>query len=127
MKKKKYHITVVGVGYVGLSVGVLLAQQHEVTAVDILADKVEKINKRIVPIDDEDLKYYFQNIPLSLTAYQTGKCAYKNADFIIIAVPTNFDQSSNAFDTSIIESVVEEADEIADMLIDNIYGILQGD
>lgn len=106
---KKYHITVVGMGYVGLSVAVILAQHHEITAVDILDDKVDKINKRITPVKDDELQYYFQNVPLSLTAALTGKHTYKNADFIFIAVPTNYDQSSNSFDTSIIENVVEEA------------------
>ena len=107
--KRKYQITVVGMGYVGLSVAVILAQKHEITAVDMLLEKVEKINKRIAPVKDDELQYYFQNVPLTLTAVQTGKHAYKNADFIFIAVPTNYDQSSNSFDTSIIESVVEEA------------------
>ena len=107
--KSKYQITVVGMGYVGLSVAVMLAQRHEITAVDILLEKVEKINNRISPVKDDELQYYFQNVPLSLTAVQTGKNTYKNADYIFIAVPTNYDQLSNSFDTSIIESVVEDA------------------
>lgn len=108
-KKAKYQITVVGMGYVGLSVAVLLAQHHEVTAVDILLDRVEKINKRISPIKDDDVQYFFQNVSLSLTASQDGKHTYKNADYIIIAVPTNYNQLLNSFDTTIIENVVEEA------------------
>lgn len=66
-------------------------------------------NNRISPVKDDELQYYFQNVPLSLTAVQTGKNTYKNADYIFIAVPTNYDQLSNSFDTSIIESVVEDA------------------
>ena len=101
------NIAVAGTGYVGLSLAVLLAQHNHVTAVDIVPEKVEKINKRISPIQDEYIEKYLAEKDLDLTATTDGASAYKDADFVIIAVPTNYDPQKNFFDTSAVEAVIE--------------------
>ena len=104
---KDLKITVAGTGYVGLPIAVLLAQHHEVTAVDIVPEKVEKINKHISPIQDDYIEDYMANKDLNLTATLNAEIAYKNADFVIIAAPTNYDSEKNFFDTSAVETVVK--------------------
>lgn len=99
-------IAVAGTGYVGLSMATLLAQHHEVTAVDVIADKVEKINKRISPIQDDYIEKFFAEKELKLTATLDGASAYRDADFVIIAAPTNYDPQKNFFDTHHIEDVI---------------------
>ncbi len=101
-------IAVAGTGYVGMSLAVLLAQHHEVTAVDIIPEKVEKINRRISPIQDAEIEEYLSSRPLRLTATLDGDAAYRGADYIIIAAPTNYDSQKNFFDTSAVESVIEQ-------------------
>ena len=100
-------IAVAGTGYVGLSMATLLAQHHQVTAVDVLAEKVEKINNRISPIQDEYIEKFFAEKELNLTATLDGAAAYKEADFVIIAAPTNYDPQKNFFDTHHIEDVID--------------------
>ena len=99
-------IAVAGTGYVGLSMATLLAQHHEVTAVDVVAEKVEKINKRISPIQDDYIEKFFAEKELKLTATLDGASAYRDADFVIIAAPTNYDPQKNFFDTHHIEDVI---------------------
>lgn len=99
-------IAVAGTGYVGLSMATLLAQHHEVTAVDVVAEKVEKINKRISPIQDDYIEKFFAEKELKLTATLDGTSAYSDADFVIIAAPTNYDPQKNFFDTHHIEDVI---------------------
>ena len=101
-------IAVAGTGYVGLSMATLLAQHHEVVAVDIIPEKVEKINNRISPIQDEYIEKYFAEKELNLVATLDAESAYKDADFVIIAAPTNYDSQKNFFDTSAVESVVDK-------------------
>lgn len=100
-------IAVAGTGYVGLSIATLLAQHHKVTAVDIIPEKVEKINNRISPIQDEYIEKYFAEKELNLTATLDGASAYKDADFVVIAAPTNYDPVKNFFDTHHIENVID--------------------
>ena len=100
-------IAIAGTGYVGLSIATLLAQNNEVVAVDIIAEKVEKINKRISPIQDEYIEKYFNEKELNLKATLDTKEAYTDADFVVIAAPTNYDTQKNFFDTSAIENVIE--------------------
>ena len=100
-------IAVAGTGYVGLSIATLLSQKHEVTAVDVLADKVSKINSRVSPIADEYIEKYFSQADLKLTATLDGRSAYANADYVVIATPTNYDPQRNFFDTSHVEEVVK--------------------
>ncbi len=100
-------IAVAGTGYVGLSVATLIAQHHEVVALDIIEEKVEKINKRISPIQDEYIEKYFAEKELNLRATLDAEQAYQNADFVIIAAPTNYDAQKNTFDTSAVETVIE--------------------
>lgn len=100
-------IAVAGTGYVGLSMATLLAQHHQVTAVDVVAEKVEKINNRISPIQDEYIEKFFAEKELNLTATLDGAAAYKDADFVIIAAPTNYDPQKNFFDTHHIEDVID--------------------
>lgn len=102
------NIAVAGTGYVGLSIATLLAQHHQVTAVDIIPEKVEKINRKESPIQDEYIEKYFAEKELNLTATLNAEKAYKSADFIVIAVPTNYDPHTNNFDTSHVEEVIEE-------------------
>lgn len=101
------NIAVAGTGYVGLSIATLLSQHHKVTAVDIIPEKVEKINKRISPIQDEYIEKFFAEKELNLTATLDGAAAYKEADFVIIAAPTNYDPITNYFDTHNIEDVID--------------------
>lgn len=101
-------IAIAGTGYVGLSIATLLSQHNEVVAVDIIADKVEKINKRISPIQDEYIEKYFKEKELNLKATLDTREAYSDADFVVIAAPTNYDSQKNFFDTSAIEAVVTE-------------------
>ena len=100
-------IAVAGTGYVGLSIATLLAQHHEVVAVDVIPEKVEKINKKISPIQDEYIEKYLAEKPLNLVATLDGKAAYKDADFVVIAAPTNYDPKKNFFDTTHVEEVIE--------------------
>ena len=101
------NIAVAGTGYVGLSIATLLSQHHHVTAVDVIAEKVEKINNRISPIQDEYIEKYLAEKELNLTATLDGASAYKNADFVVIAAPTNYDPVKNYFDTSHVEEVID--------------------
>lgn len=100
-------ITVAGTGYVGLSIATLLSQHNEVMAVDIIPEKVEKINKKISPIQDEYIEKYLREKELNLTATLDAEAAYKNADFVVIAAPTNYDSKKNFFDTSAVEAVIK--------------------
>ena len=100
-------IAVAGTGYVGLSIATLLSQNHEVMAVDIVPEKVEKINKRISPIQDEYIEKYLKEKDLNLTATLDAEAAYKDADFVVIAAPTNYDSKKNFFDTSAVEAVIK--------------------
>lgn len=100
-------IAVAGTGYVGLSIATLLAQKHEVVAVDVLPDKVEKINAKQSPIADEFLEKYLSEKPLNLVATLDGRAAYRDADFVVIATPTNYDPKKNFFDTSHVEEVID--------------------
>lgn len=100
-------IAVAGTGYVGLSLATLLSQHHQVTAVDIVPEKVEKINKRISPIQDEYIEKYFSEKDLNLVATLDGERAYSDADYVIIAAPTNYDSKKNFFDTSAVEAVID--------------------
>jgi len=101
-------ITVVGCGYVGLSISTLLARNHNVISLDIVEDKVELINRRISPINDEFIVDYFKNHKLNLLATTNKEVAYRDADFVVIATPTNYDPDKNYFDTSSVESVIED-------------------
>ena len=107
MKGKNMKIAVAGTGYVGLSIATLLAQHHAVTAVDIIPEKVELINSRKSPIQDEYIEKYLAEKDLDLTATLDGASAYKDADFVVIAAPTNYDSKKNFFDTSAVEAVIE--------------------
>ncbi|MBR4273894.1 MAG: UDP-glucose 6-dehydrogenase, partial [Bacteroidales bacterium] len=100
-------IAIAGTGYVGLSMATLLSQNHDVTAVDVIPEKVEKINNRISPIQDEYIEKFFAEKALRLTATLDGASAYKDADFVIIAAPTNYDPVKNFFDTHCIEDVID--------------------
>ena len=100
-------IAVAGTGYVGMSIATLLAQKNHVTAVDVIPEKVEKINKKISPIQDEYIEKYLAEKELDLTATLDGKAAYKDADFVVIAAPTNYDPQKNFFDTHHIEDVID--------------------
>ncbi len=104
---KKYNIAVAGTGYVGLSISTLLAQHNRVTAVDIIPEKVELINNRRSPIQDEYIERYLAEKPLDLTATLDGTAAYADADFVVIAAPTNYDPVKNYFDTSHVEEVID--------------------
>ncbi len=105
--QEKYNIAVAGTGYVGLSIATLLAQHNRVTAVDVIPEKVEKINRRISPIQDEYIEKYLAEKELDLTATLDGTSAYKDADFVVIAAPTNYDPVKNFFDTHCIEDVID--------------------
>ncbi|MCI8512134.1 MAG: nucleotide sugar dehydrogenase [Lachnospiraceae bacterium] len=103
---RQYRIAVAGTGYVGLSMAVLLSQHNRVTAVDVLPERVNLINRRQSPIQDAYIRTYFAEKELKLTATLDAKAAYKNADFVVIAVPANYDPGSQRFDTSVVESVI---------------------
>ena len=100
-------IAVAGTGYVGLSIATLLSRKNEVVAVDIIPGKVEKINRRESPIQDEYIEKYLKEVPLNLTATLDGRAAYADADFVVIAAPTNYDPKKNFFDTSHVEEVID--------------------
>ena len=104
---KKYTIAVAGTGYVGLSVATLLSQKNKVYAVDIIPEKVEMINKRLSPIQDEYIEKYLAEKELDLTATLDAETAYKNADIVVIAAPTNYDSKTQHFDTSAVEAVID--------------------
>lgn len=104
---KQYNIAVAGTGYVGLSIATLLAQHNHVTAVDVIPEKVEKINSGISPIQDEYIEKYLAEKKLDLTATLDGEAAYRDADFVVIAAPTNYDPQTNYFDTHHIEDVID--------------------
>ena len=104
---KKYKIAVAGTGYVGMSIATLLAQHHQVIAVDVIPEKVEKINHRVSPIQDDYIEKYLAEKPLNLTATLDGATAYRDADFVVIAAPTNYDAVKNYFDTSHVEEVID--------------------
>lgn len=106
--EKQYKIAVAGTGYVGLSIATLLSQHHEVSAVDIVPEKIELINKRKSPIQDEYIEKYLGEENLKLTATLDAEAAYSNADFVVIAAPTNYDSKKNFFDTSAVESVIRQ-------------------
>ena len=104
---KDLKFAVAGTGYVGLSIATLLSQHHHVSAVDVVPEKVEKLNKRISPIQDDYIEKYLAEKPLNLVATLDGKAAYKDADFVVIAAPTNYDPVKNYFDTSHVEEVID--------------------
>ena len=104
---KNLRIAVAGTGYVGLSIATLLSQHHHVSAVDVVPEKVEKLNNKISPIQDDYIEKYLAEKPLNLTATLDGKAAYKDADFVVIAAPTNYDPVKNYFDTSHVEEVID--------------------
>ena len=105
-------IAVAGTGYVGLSMAVLLSQQHQVKAVDVIPEKVDMLNRRISPIADEAIEQYLQEKELNLTATVDAVSAYSDADFVIIATPTNYDPQENYFDTSSVESVIRQVERV---------------
>ena len=104
---KDLKIAVAGTGYVGLSIATLLSQRHQVTAVDVIPEKVDLINQRKSPIQDEYIEKYLAEKELNLTATLDGTKAYSDADFVVIAAPTNYDPVKNYFDTSHVEEVIE--------------------
>ena len=104
---KNIKVAVAGTGYVGLSIATLLSQHHHVTAVDVIPEKVEKLNNKISPIQDDYIEKYLAEKPLNLVATLDGKEAYKDADFVVIAAPTNYDPVKNYFDTSHVEEVID--------------------
>ncbi len=104
---KDIKVAVAGTGYVGLSIATLLSQHHHVTAVDVIPEKVEKLNNKISPIQDDYIEKYLAEKPLNLTATLDGRTAYADADFVVIAAPTNYDPVKNYFDTSHVEEVID--------------------
>lgn len=104
---KDIKVAVAGTGYVGLSIATLLSQHHHVTAVDVIPEKVEKLNNKISPIQDDYIEKYLAKKPLNLVATLDGKSAYKDADFVVIAAPTNYDPVKNYFDTTHVEEVID--------------------
>ena len=104
---KDITVAVAGTGYVGLSIATLLSQHHHVTAVDVIPEKVEKLNNKISPIQDDYIEKYLAEKPLNLVATLDGKSAYKDADFVVIAAPTNYDPVKNYFDTTHVEEVID--------------------
>lgn len=105
--EKDIKIAVAGTGYVGLSIATLLSQHHQVTAVDVIPEKVDLINNRLSPIQDKYIEEYLAQRKLNLYATLDGEAAYRNADFVVIAAPTNYDPVKNYFDTSHVEEVIE--------------------
>lgn len=118
-------VAVAGAGYVGLSLVTLLSQHHHVTAVDIIPEKVEKINNRISPIQDDCIEEYFAGMELDLTATLDGESAYADADFVIIAAPTNYDSKRNFFDVSAVGAVtnLDELKRRSDVIVTNRYNV----
>ena len=107
INKIPYNIAVAGTGYVGLSIATLLAQHNHVTAVDIIKEKVDLINNKKSPIQDDYIEEYLASKNLDLTATLDGESAYRHADFVVVAAPTNYDSKKNYFDTSAVENVIE--------------------
>lgn len=105
-------IAVAGTGYVGLSNAVLLAQNHQVFALDVIAEKVELINQRVSPIGDAEIERFFAEKELDLTATLSPEEAYRGAEFVVISTPTNYDEEKHFFDTSSVEAVIEDVLEI---------------
>ena len=105
-------IAVVGIGYVGLSLAVLLSQYNEVSALDIIKEKVDMINKRISPIEDEYIKEYLKTKKLNLNATLDYKEAFKKSNYIIICIPTNYDENKNFFDTSLVEETIQKINKV---------------
>ena len=105
--EKKINIAVAGTGYVGLSIATLLAQHQHVTAVDVVKEKVEMLKNHISPIKDEYVERYLKDKPLDIDFTTDGEAAYRDADFVVIATPTNYDSVKNFFDTSHVEEVIE--------------------
>ena len=103
---KEIRVAVAGTGYVGLSIATLLSQHHHVTAVDVIPEKVEKLNNKVSPIQDDYIEKYLAEKPLDLVATLDGRLAYADADFVVIAAPTNYDPVKNYFDTRDRKSVV---------------------
>ena len=118
-------VAVAGAGYVGLSLATLLSQHHHVTAVDIIPEKVEKINNRVSPIQDDCIEEYFAGKELDLTATLDGESAYADADFVIIAAPTNYDSKRNFFDVSAVGAVtnLDEFKRRSDVIVTNRYNV----
>ena len=110
---RKYTIAVAGMGYVGLSIAVLLSQHHKVFAVDVVPEKIELVNNRKSPIQDDYLEKYLAEKVLDLTATLDAKEAYSYADFVVIAAPTNYDSTTQHFDTSAVEAVIKLVSEIS--------------
>ena len=106
-------IAVAGLGYVGLSMAVLLSQHNDVTAVDVVPEKVEKVNNKISPIVDAEIEEYLREKPLHLSATVDGDSAYRNADYVVIAAPTNYNPNKNYFDTAVVESVIQQVMRVA--------------
>ena len=104
---KEIRVAVAGTGYVGLSIATLLSQHHHVTAVDVIPEKVEKLNNKVSPIQDDYIEKYLAEKPLDLVATLDGRLAYADADFVVIAAPTNYDPVKNYFDTSRVEEVID--------------------
>ena len=100
-------IAVAGIGYVGLSLSVLLAQHHEVWAVDVVPGKVEMLNRKQSPIRDAEIEQYLREAPLDLRATTDAEAAYRDADYVIVATPTNYDDEKDFFDTSYVEAVIQ--------------------
>ncbi len=111
-RKDEYTIAVAGTGYVGLSIATLLARTNRVIAVDIVSERVDRINRRKSPLQDEYIEKFFKEEPLNLTATTDGEAAYRAADFVVIATPTNYDPIKNSFDTSSVESVIDNVIEV---------------
>ncbi|MCM1185639.1 MAG: nucleotide sugar dehydrogenase [Lachnoclostridium sp.] len=117
MEKKEYTIAVAGTGYVGLSNAILLAQHNKVYAVDIIPEKVDMINKRQSPIEDKEIEEYLANKDLNLTATLDGVAAYREADFVIVSTPTNYDEKTNYFDVSSVKQVIEQVIKVNDRAV----------
>lgn len=113
LETRKLNITVAGMGYVGLALASLLSQRHTVTAVDIVEERVRSINRRRSPIADAEIEEFFRNRSLSLTATTDAEAAYRDADFVIVSTPTNYDPEKNFFDTASVESVIRQASEVS--------------
>ena len=105
---KKHKIAVAGLGYVGLSMAVLLSQRNTVTAVDVVAEKVNMVNRRISPLQDREIEEYLATRALDLTATVDAEAAYRDAELVVVAVPTNYDPETNYFDTSLVEQVIRQ-------------------